>query len=353
MSNARERAVQNAENIAKRSGDLKSPSGIYNTYFDVPDTIPTWFAKSSPKGEDYFVDLVMFPVDLNFPWGVWKNPYKIGEWGYTMIVDIHKGVGAEGAWIICPKNNFGERCPICEDLQKLQREAPDKEAKRKVWEDLRVYRRQFYYVVVRDDGEEEAKGAQLWELPATYMHDKLDAIKYSGRGGEIVMYWHPDKGKTIKFNVKDKGEFPEFSGHQFVDRVDPRTKKPYVIDDELLDFAEANPPDKFLKRMNYDEVLTIYREEPAPSVETPTESDSPRRRARRSETPAPPVVEETPPETATLGCPSGLEFGVDTLKKKPCEECDDEFYQACKAKKEELEAAADTTPTRRKRRSLA
>jgi hypothetical protein len=363
MSDLRKRLKQSSEHLKTRDMSTKSPSAIFNTYYTLPETLSTWVPKVGDKEKKYFIDIIPFPYGPNFPNEMWKTPWKIGDYPHTMMVDVHKNVGPEDAWVICPKNNFAERCPICEDMVRRQKNEPDAEARKKIWADLRTSRRQMYYVVVRDGDEEEDKGVQLWEVAAFYMADKLDTIRFQGRSGEVVDYWDVDDGKTIEFTIKKKGDFAEYSGHAFTDRIDPSTKKKYVISDDLIEAACDFPLDQSLNRMAYDDVLKIYLAEPATKK---TEEEEPpvsrRRTAAVAEEPAE-QEEETPPPTRRRRtaiveepappkegeCPAGGVFGRDCLKLVPqCDDCETQVYNLCQSRKDELDAL-EPAPRRRRR----
>ncbi len=342
MSELRKRARAYMNENKGRDSDLKTSSTIYETYFNTPNEINLWFAKGDEKGKEFYIDLVMFPYTKNFPNEPWVKPYREGDFCYTAIQYIHKNVGPEGAWVLCPKANYLERCPICEDLAKRQKAEEDDDKRKKIWEELRTYRRQLYYIVVRDGGEEEDKGVQLWEVPTAYMHEKLDAIRKQGRSGEVIEYYDLDFGKTIKFIVKKKGEqFAEFLGHQFEERIDPSTKEKYVIEDEFFELACKYPIGDLLKRMTYDEVAKIYYAKSGNPEEE--ETPAPSRRGRRAAAPAEPEDEEPeetqPPATRGRGRP-----------RKNVEEPEDDTTPARRrGRSQDDEEPEETPPTRRRR----
>lgn len=387
MSDYRKKAREARERNKGVARDLKSPFSQLSTYYEAPEGVSVWYAKSgeSDKGKEYYVDILQFPYGPNFPNELWNPPYKEGDFCYTLIVDVHKNVGPEGAWVICPKN-FKERCPICEERDALQKpiykddsltKEEQKAKAKKIWEERRTYRRQLYWIVVRDGGDEEDKGVQLWELPTAYMHDKLDVIARQSRTGDVIDYHDWDEGKTVRFTVKPKGDYAEFIGHQFEERIDPSTKKKYVIEDEFVDFVCEHPLDSLIKRVTYEEMCELYFAKPAGVAEKEEEEAPPvssRRRktaaAQEENPPEPPAeetkeeapvssrrrrrTEETPPEPPKEDvCPHGATFGEDCLKLTPeCDNCDEDLYLRCEAKHKELEDAKkkEEPKSRRNRR---
>ena len=165
----RERMRQAANEGVKQSQentDYRPTS--FSTYFQLPDGTQQWFPKGDEKGVKHFIDIVPFPVGDNFPDGVWPNPGAIKENGYWHILDIHthNNIGAANERVVCPRASFksgiakGEKsgCPICEDMGELQKQEPNPDKRKEIWKSMRPIRRCLYNVIVRDDGEEEAKG---------------------------------------------------------------------------------------------------------------------------------------------------------------------------------------------------
>ena len=90
---------------------------------------------------------------------------------------FHYNVGDHKGGIMCPKRNFGDRCPICEFASTLWREGVDKndEESKKLAKSLFVRTRYFSPVVVRGNEEEGIKvygyGKQAYELLLGYILD--------------------------------------------------------------------------------------------------------------------------------------------------------------------------------------
>lgn len=381
MSDYRKMAREARERNKGVSRDVKSTGLVLSTYFSAPDEIPVWFAKADEKGKEYYIDILQFPFGPNFPNDLWSPPYREGDFCRTLIVEIHKNVGPEGSWIICPRI-FKERCPICEERDALQKpiykddtltKEEQKAKAKKIWEERRTYRRQLLFIVVRDGADEEDKGVQVWDVPTAYMEDKLDVIAKQSRTGDVIDYYDWDEGKTVRFTVRQKGDYAEFIGHQFEDRIDPNTRKRYVIEDEFVDMVCKYPLDTMIKRLSYEEVCAMYFAKPASGIVSATEEDAPvssRRRKAAAEPPPeekneddhveePPVgrrgrrrTEETPPEDTGPACPHGGIFGEDCLKLTPqCDECDQELYLLCEEKHAEIEKKKEESAGRRRRRS--
>jgi hypothetical protein len=365
MSDLRKRMVESSRGLKSRDMSIKPPGGSFSTYYTLPEGLETWIPKHSIKGTVYYFDIVPFPFGPNFPNEPWRTPWKATDYPYTLIVDFHKNIGAENAWIVCPKGCYAEPCPICEDLKVLQKDVADKDARIAIWKPLRIWRRQFYYVIVRgrmEDGKyrEEDPDLKFWEIPTAFMGDPLEAIKYQGRSGEVIEYYDVDDGKTIKFMYKTQGEYGDMSGHAFEDRIDPVTKKKYVIEDEFIEQAASFPLDRALKRLTYDEIAKIYhsgvekKEDEEPTVSRRTRPASVEEPQDEPEEEAPPPTRRrrtaaAEPEKPKEGeCPENLKWGVDCLKKEECDSCETEYYNSCQDEQDRLKALEP--PARRRRR---
>jgi len=92
-------------------------------------------------------------------------------------VHFHYNVGEHRGGIVCPKRNFGEKCPICEFASQLWREGVDKndEESKKLAKSLFVRARYFSPVVLRGREEEGIKvygyGKRAYENLLGYILD--------------------------------------------------------------------------------------------------------------------------------------------------------------------------------------
>jgi hypothetical protein len=95
---------------------------------------------------------------------------------------FHYNVGNHRGGIMCPKRNFGERCPICEFASQLWREGTENndEESKKLAKSLFVRTRFFSPVVVRGREEEGIKvygyGKKAYELLLGYILDPPDVM---------------------------------------------------------------------------------------------------------------------------------------------------------------------------------
>ena len=124
---------------------------------------------------------------------------------------FHYNVGNHQGGIMCPKRNFGERCPICEFASSLWREAAENndEESKKLAKSLFVRTRYFSPVVVRGREEEGIKvygyGKTAYELLLGYILDpEYGDITDINEGTDITLtYTKPTRpGAYPQTNLK-------------------------------------------------------------------------------------------------------------------------------------------------------
>ena len=124
---------------------------------------------------------------------------------------FHYNVGNHQGGIMCPKRNFGERCPICDFASSLWREAADNndEESKKLAKSLFVRPRYFSPVVVRGREEEGIKvygyGKTAYELLLGYILDpEYGDVTDINEGTDITLtYTKPTKpGAFPQTNLK-------------------------------------------------------------------------------------------------------------------------------------------------------
>ena len=124
---------------------------------------------------------------------------------------FHYNVGNHQGGIMCPKRNFGERCPICDFASSLWREAAENndEESKKLAKSLFVRTRYFSPVVVRGREEEGIKvygyGKTAYELLLGYILDpEYGDVTDINEGTDITLtYTKPTKpGAFPQTNLK-------------------------------------------------------------------------------------------------------------------------------------------------------
>ena len=177
---------------------------------------------------------------------------KPGKVHYTFHYYIHKNVGPNNDWYICPARTWGDPCPICEHRAKLLDQGADYDSK---IAPLNTKERNLYNIICYDKNEEK-KGIQIWDVSYHYFEKHVIALsKKPARGGrkeKTVVFFDEEEGKSIAFTIepaKSKEDYPSFVGHSFDDRD-------YEIDEDILD--EAHCLDELVHKPSYDELEKAF-----------------------------------------------------------------------------------------------
>jgi hypothetical protein len=286
----RMRKKNGGKTLQKRhnAGTKKTGGGRFPTIFDkekVPEGVEFWKCREGK----HLVDFIPFEVGPDMPFDERMKPItEEGYPDYVLDLFVHQNVGNMNKPYVCPYENFGEPCPICEFIKANRLDKED-------WKKLVAKHRVVYLVWVHDTKEEEKKGVQIFEASHFFMEEKIEEIAELPRGGGFVKFSCQDTGKSLAWTRKGSGmENTQFLGHRFVDRDEP-------IPDRILD--QTFPLDSIvnmhpeyeeierefkgtLKKMNLleedetDEVPFDNSDEDS-SEEKPVEKKSPARKKRR------------------------------------------------------------------------
>ncbi len=302
---------------------------------NLPEGMQYW----RPDKNDHIIDIIPFVAGKNHP------NVTAGELAYVVDMWVHRNVGSMQEQYVCPAKNYKMPCPICEYISKERLPKPE-------WDKHRAYRRTAYLIWVRDEGDEQAKGIQIFEVSHFFFEKEIDDRAKKKRGGGYVVFADPDDGKSISFSVKSSGSYIDaggtkresidFVGHQFEDRDDP-------IPDEILDTSFCLD-DAILTKPDYDEMSKSFhggdteKEEELPpddqeqaeeasepddseKQEEASEPDDSEKQEEASEPDDSEKQEETsepedaPEDAPSDGCPHNHTFGADIDKEAECEEC--------------------------------
>jgi len=317
----------------------------FSSYFTVPEGVDIWYPKYPSKvndSEQFQFDIVPFVAGDNYPTRIGKGPsnVKAGHMVYVLDVWIHKNVGPENLQTVCPLKTYGLRCPICEHGQDLLADEDDKGERKKIVKEKFPKRRVMYNVIVRDGGEEEDKGIQVFEFSHYWMEKELQNLK-DLPDNRNVFYADPIDGRTIWFKLTKTGTDKMENGpYTFIERD-------YEITEEELD--EAVCLDELLIPHSYDEIRDLYWgvdaeeeavEEENENVDEPGNSEPPSRLIRKRDMEEPVEEEEEESEESEEpegGCPINLRWGYDHNEYENCDTCDK--YDDCGAEKERIKKA--------------
>ena len=253
-------------------------------------------------------------IDI-IPYEVGKiNPHRNeGEIWHYLELWVHRNVGPRKEHFVCPSANpkIRKPCPICEYQDKMRREGKLSSDEIK---ELYPKRRVIYLIWCHDSEKEEKKGIQVWEVAHWFMQDKLDELAESPRGGGLIHYFDPDKGKSISFKRKGTGQGnTAFTAHSFLDREE-------VIPDKILE--QTFPLEDVVKIPSYDEIAEAFfgkeGEETSETEEGEIEEPSIDEKKENEED----IPDEIVGKEEKGECPYGHKFGEDADEYEDCLECD-------------------------------
>jgi hypothetical protein len=209
----------------------------------LPAGVEVWQCKEG----DHLLDILPFAAGSDFPLdpNTGEPIVTEGDLAYVLDVRVHQNVGSMKAPYVCPYENFGLPCPICEFIK-------DNDLDTDEWKKVSPKRRVFYQIWLHNSRETEKKGIMLWEMSHYSMEEKLAAIAALPRGGGAINFSDHDEGKSIAFTRKGSGATnTQYLGHRFIDRE-------LKIPDKLLDMTF--PLDQMVKmHPTYEEIEEAFK----------------------------------------------------------------------------------------------
>lgn len=200
----------------------KTTGGRFPTIFNkdaIPEGVEFWRCDEGA----HLVDIIPFEAGKDMPFGNDDHPITDqGELDYVLDIFVHANIGNMNKPYVCPYENFGLPCPICEFIKANRLEKED-------WRLLAAKHRVIYLLWVHDTREQEKKGVQIFEASHFFMEEKIEEIARLPRGGGFENFSHPDRGKSLAWTRKGKGMTnTQYLGHRFIEREEP-------IPDSILD----------------------------------------------------------------------------------------------------------------------
>jgi len=245
----RERMKKNrgGKTLQKRhnKGTKKTGGGRFPTIFNkeaIPEGVDLW---RCDEGE-HVADIIPFEAGPNMPFNERLQPItEEGKFDYVLDLFVHMNVGKMEKPFVCPYENFGKACPICEYIKAHRLE-------KETWKKLIAKHRVVYFLWVHDSREEEKKGIQIFQASHFFMEEKIEEIAKLPRGGGFINFSHPDDGKSLAWTRKGSGQKnTQYLGHRFIEREAP-------IPDKILD--STFPLDSIVNmHPEYEEIEKEFR----------------------------------------------------------------------------------------------
>lgn len=250
-----------------------------------------------------------------------KGLLKKGDPDYNLDIFVHRNIGANQSTVVCPKRNYGQQCPICEEADRLWNGGDKDNAKK-----LFAQRRVFYNVI---NTVEQDKGVQLYEAAPKTFQDKLEAAQNAADSDPDIQEIAPraffaDSNNGL--SVKITGAQSTFNNNKFID-VSSVVLSPRKMDvTPFLD--KVAQLEDFITVKTYDELVDLMSGVPTDEPEDTEQEEQ----AEEVQTKAPPVEAtpawHTPP--AGNACPFNHEFGKDNdMFPEDCSQCPKQTWKKC------------------------
>jgi hypothetical protein len=247
-----------------------------------------------------------------------KGLLKKGDPDYNLDVFVHRNVGANNATIVCPKRNYGQACPLCEEADRLWNGGDKDNAKK-----LFAQRRVFYNII---NTVEQDKGIQLYESAPKTFQDKLEAAQNAADSDPDIQeiaprafFADPKNGLSVKIT----GAQETFNNNKFID-VSSVVLSPRKIDvtpylDKVVQLED------FLTIKSYDELADLMAGVPTDDEEQ-EEVAEPVAQTEKAEEVAPPPA---PPKDDNV-CSFGHVWGKDNdMFPEDCSQCPLPTWKRC------------------------
>lgn len=247
-----------------------------------------------------------------------KGLLKKGDPDYNLDIFVHRNIGANQSTVVCPKRNYGQQCPICEEADRLWNGGDKDNAKK-----LFAQRRVFYNII---NTVEQDKGVQLYEAAPKTFQDKLEAAQNAADSDPDIQEIAPraffaDSNNGL--SVKITGAQGTFNNNKFID-VSSVVLSPRKMDvTPFLD--KVAQLEDFITVKTYDELVDLMSGVPTDEPEDTEQEEQ----AEEVQTKAPPV--EVPPvPPAGNACPFNHEFGKDNdMFPEDCSQCPKQTWKKC------------------------
>ena len=254
----------------------------------------------------------------------------IGFTDYKLEIPVHRNVGENNDVFLCLRLAFGKKCPLCEEMySEWDKDEDDQDAKK--IHALKPSWRCFYNVY---DYDNDGIPIQLWEDFSYFLFEEAlqEAMETEDEG--IVTFGDLEMGSSIEFKGREK----KLGKNKFIETHSISFKPRDAYDESIL--KETFPLDAMLVIPTYEQVAKVHLGlEDSESVATESEIQQKTRTRKRFKEDK---TEQKETEKAPDECPHwGGEFGVDCNTIDECGECDEDLFQACAAKQDEIRKEAE------------
>lgn len=241
------RGLQGRHNTGTKSTGSRYPT-IFNKEA-VPEGVEFWKCLEG----DHLVDIIPFEAGPDMPFDDKMQPIsEEGDFDYVLDLFVHANMGNMKVPYVCPYENFGLPCPVCEFIKANRLE-------KEIWKKLAVKHRVIYFLWVHDSRKEEKKGVQIFEASHFFMEQNIASIAKSPKTGGYEKFSCPDKGKSLAWTREGSGlENTKYLGHRFIERDTPIPDK--IVDSTFaLDSIVNMHPEYDVIDKSFKETLKILK----------------------------------------------------------------------------------------------
>lgn len=250
---------------------------------------------------------------------------EVGFTDYKLEIPVHRNVGENNDVFLCPRLAFRKKCPLCEEMYSEWDKDEDEQDAKKI-QALKPSWRCFYNVY---DYDGDGAPVQLWEDFSYFLFEEAlqEAMEIEENG--VVTFSDLEMGSSIEFKGREKS----LGKNKFIETHSISFKPRDAYDESIL--KDTFPLDAMLIIPTYEQIakahLGLDDDESTPSKT--------RTRKRFNETTTKEqdkINEETEKAPPWDKCPHGKEFGTDCNTINECGDCNEDLFQACAAKQDEL-----------------
>lgn len=374
----------------RQKAQEKRDSSSFSSYLRFPEGKDKSLFK--PKKEVHYLDVIPFVIsdehnpDVQSDLVHFKkddpNRLKPGDQWHSRRFFIHRNVGSENKAYLCPLQNQGKACPICEYSKNRKEEGAD-------YEELKQYRPKERWLLNVIDIKSEDKKVMVWDVSDFPFGQKL-VKELTQEDEDYNNFAELEDGLTMKLRFETKkfgkNSYLEVDKLDFIERKkhykESIIDKAYDLDELLVYSSYATIESAFLMGVEQEETdddekeerqssNTKKKREPEPELEEDEdeveqeeeEERKPKAKPKKKKEPEPEEEDdsvdeeeeeeevEPPARTSRRGtpkkeekkkskkdddedeeeeeptCPAGAEFGKDFDKYEDCDEC--ENVKAC------------------------
>jgi len=235
-------------------------SGFENTVLNIPEGAELFKLKSTKPVR---IDILPYEVGSG-------NKYADeGMLYFERTYYVHRNIGAENGWYVCPKKTAGKRCPICEFIAKHW---DDEDFEQDNLKNMTASQRQLFNVV---DVKDPDRKVQIWDISHHFFGKLLDAkIRNADEDDAYETFADYDEGMTLKLGIEEN----HYGGRTsyFVNDIEFKIRKNQYEEDIL---EKVYNLDEMIKILDYDELKKIL-------LQTDDEDDDSNKKSKKSKTAA-------------------------------------------------------------------